>query len=58
MQFGFREGVNFLRWGIDYLIFWEEWSYRGIVYQKEMLLFSTKTYSLNLFDFRFERFGF
>jgi hypothetical protein len=21
MQFGFREGVNFLGWGIDYLIF-------------------------------------
>jgi hypothetical protein len=28
------------------------------LYQKEMLLFSIKTYSLNLFDFRFERFGF
>jgi hypothetical protein len=30
----------------------------GIIYQKEMLLFSTKTYSFNLFGYRFERFEF
>jgi hypothetical protein len=44
---------------IYFFFWWVEGSYRGIIYQNEMLLFSTKTYSLNnLFGYRFERFGF